>query len=475
MRSLVGTVLGQAPVRYVAQSFNMPWQTRTDAVAQMSAYGQSGTLFPVVNYLASAVSLVEWSLYRKAKSGNKEDRTEVTDHLAAKVWNKPNKWMTRQELVESAEQHVELTGEGWLITAYASKSAAMRIPTELWPARPDRMAPVPGYPEFIQGYIYTGPTGEQIPFGTDEVMMIRMPNPLDPYRGLGAVQTILVDIDASRYSREWNRNFFINSAQPGGIIEVEKSLSPTEWNKLRERWSEQHRGVSNAHRVAILEMGAKWKDVAFSMRDMQFAELQNVGVDVVRRAFGMTKFDLGDVDDVNRATAVASEYRFAKRLLKPRLERWKSMLNNDFLPQFGSTSAGLEFDYVDPAPEDEEGATARTTAKATAAKTYIDAGFTGESVKEALELPEALEWEKPEPPPPPTPPLAPGSAPVDPAADGGAGAAPGQPKQSPAPPATPTKPDDAAKARAYDLVFALAEGRPSRADDGVRARFLYDD
>ena len=36
------------------------------------------------------------------------------------------------------------------------------------------------------------------------------------------------------------------------------------------QWEEQHRGVSRAHRVAILEQG-KWIDRKYTMRDMQFA------------------------------------------------------------------------------------------------------------------------------------------------------------------------------------------------------------
>jgi hypothetical protein len=48
---------------------------------------------------------------------------------------------------------------------------------------------------------------------------------MDPYRGMGVVQTILVDLDATRASAEWNRNFFLNSAEPGGIVEVDRRLT----------------------------------------------------------------------------------------------------------------------------------------------------------------------------------------------------------------------------------------------------------
>jgi phage portal protein BeeE len=107
------------------------------------------------------------------------------------------------------------------------------MPLEMWPVRPDRMRPVADPKKFCVGYEYVGPSGEVVPLGLDEVIFERRPNPLDPYRGLGPVQTILTDLDSSRFSREWNRQFFANSAEPGGILQVTKRLSDTEFNEAR--------------------------------------------------------------------------------------------------------------------------------------------------------------------------------------------------------------------------------------------------
>jgi hypothetical protein len=236
--------------------------------------------------------------------------------------------------------------------------------------------------------MYTGPDGTEIALRVEDVIQIRMPNPLDPYRGMGPVQSVLTEIDASRYSAEWNRNFFMNSAEPGGIIEVPNGLGDTEFDQLRERWNEQHKGVANAHRVAILEHG-KWVDRKLTQRDMQFAELRSVSRDVIREAFGAPAFVLGEVGDVNRATAEAAKVLFAEQLTVPRLERFKQALNNDLLPLYGKDAARLlEFDYDDPVPPDAAARNAEMKAKAETAKLYVDMGFAHTSVAEALGLPE---------------------------------------------------------------------------------------
>ncbi|MDG4535318.1 phage portal protein [Streptomyces sp. AV19] len=385
MKSPLRTLFNKAPVPYVAaRNLALPWRQPTGAEAQMRAMGSVGTLFAIVNRTSNATAQVEWKLWRKAASGLPEDRVEVTRHAALDLWNKPNGFYTRQENVEIIQQHVDLTGEGWWVIARNPRSP---LPLELWPVRPDRMQPVPHPIDFLSGYMYTGPGGEQIALRTEDVIQLRMPNPLDPYRGMGPVQAILSDLDSARYSAEWNRNFFLNGAEPGGIIQVDKRLSDDEFDELTARWNEQHKGIANAHRVAVIEQG-QWVDRKLSQRDMQFAELRSVSRDVIREAFGIPKFALGDVDDVNRATAEASKAWFAEYLTVPRLERIKGALNNDLLPLYGPSARELEFDYCSPVPADSEAENAALVAKATAAQALIEAGAYGPEVLAAVGLPE---------------------------------------------------------------------------------------
>lgn len=351
---------------------------------QMHAMDGVGTLFAIVDGLAENTSMVDWKLWRKSASGKPEDRTEVTDHLALKVLNHPNPFMTRQELFEALQQHFELVGESWtVVVPYPGTT----LPQYLWPVRPDRMAPIEHPTKFITGYVYLGPEGQRIELPLETVMQIRRPHPADPHRGIGAVQSILIDLDATRASAEWNAHFLRNNAQPGGIIEVPEGLEETEYQQFVTRWDEQHRGPSNAGRVAILEFGV-WKDRQYSMRDMQFTELRQVNNEIIREAFRFPKAMLGTVEDVNRANAEANEVIFARNLIRPRLERIKQMLNNDFLPKFGSTGKGLEFDYVNPVPADRELEAKELTAKANAAKALVDAGLDRSGVLAAVGLPD---------------------------------------------------------------------------------------
>ncbi|MFK0018201.1 phage portal protein [Streptomyces sp. NPDC090798] len=370
--------------------------------AELGAMGSVSTLFAIVNRTAKAEAGVEWGLYRKAKSGKKEDRVQVTSHAALDLWDKPNAFYTQSVFVEAVAQHKQLTGEQWWVIGYNERST---IPLELWPVRPDRMTPVPDPETFLSGYMYTGPDGQQVALRKEDVIFIRTPHPEDPYRGIGPVQALLTDLDAVRYSAEWNRNFFLNSAEPGGIIEVPNGLSDAEFNELRDRWNEQHKGVANAHRVAILEHG-QWKDRKFSQRDMQFAELRDVGREIIREAFGFPKPMLGSTDDVNRANGESGERMFARWLIVPDLEAMKDALNNQLLPLYGPTAAGLEFDYANPVPEDVDKDAIQLTSRSNAAAALVQAGFDPAGTLSAVGLPDIAFT------PPAAPPAAAGPAPA---------------------------------------------------------------
>jgi HK97 family phage portal protein len=404
----------------------------------MQAYASSGTVWQIAHLIAGSTAKPEWRLYRQASQDGRvryttsdqgsDQRTEVVKHQALTVLQQPASikagnallpvW-TRFSLFEVSQLYLELTGEAYWVIDYAPGT---KIPAGLWPVRPDRMDPVPDPDTYLKGWVYTSPDGrEKVPLQLDEVIQVKYPNPLDPYRGLGPAQAVLVDIEASRYSAEWNRNFFLNSATPGGVIQVDHPMDDDEWNDLTNRWREAHRGISRAHRVAILEAGQVWVPNAHTMRDMDFGNLRNVSRDLIREAWGIHKIMLGNSDDVNRANAQTGEEVFANWSIAPRLDRWKDALNYQFLPLFGSTGEGVEFDYIYPLPANREQDNAELTAKSAAAQVLVSAGYDPADVCEVVGLPEMGVAEKavqaPALPPAwvpeePAAPSAPGNAPA---------------------------------------------------------------
>jgi HK97 family phage portal protein len=314
----------------------------SNQLSQMQAMTQTSWLFAVVDRIAASTAAVPWALYRRMPNN---DVAIVPKHPLVDLWQSVNPFYTRHEFIETSVQHFELTGEiWWLIVRNAGG-----MPLELWPIRPDRIRPVPHVSEFIAGYIYS--IGSmQIPLQREDVIFIRRPSPIDPYRGIGTVQSLFLDLGAEHMAAQWTKNFFGNGAMPGGILQFDEGMSDAEFERLVSRWSQQHQGVANAHRVAVLERG-KWVDRKFSQRDMQMAELRKLNRDTILGAFGIPASVMGVTESVNRANAEAGDVMFGRWILTPLLERIKQSVNERLVSRVDNS---LFLDFEDPTPENRE-------------------------------------------------------------------------------------------------------------------------
>lgn len=369
------------------------------------AYKRNGTVRANVGLIAESVAAQQWKLFRCAPADGRvryttsdkgsDPRTEVIQHAALNLLNNPATivvdgvrlpvW-TRKSLMQISEIWLHATGKSHWVVDYGEGVSS--VPLGLWPVRPDRMTPVADARKYLAGWLYKSPDGrEMIPLKPTEVIYNRSPDPEDLYGGCGPLQSVLADIEAADYAAEYNRNFFLNSAEPGGVIEVPNGFQEGEFDEFVDRWRETHRGVARAHRIAVLENGAKWVPNPHSNTDMDFVNLRTMSRDVIREAVAMHKVMTGVTDDVNRANAQTGQEIFAAWKVDPRLQDWRDVFNFQLLPLFGSTGQGVEFDYVYPTPENREQDNAELTAKAKAAQALVDAGYDPDDVCAAVGLP----------------------------------------------------------------------------------------
>lgn len=397
------------PVALGGRQSGFNFGSSTSAASELTVTKASSTMYGIINRLSVSTAKVDWELMRNMGTGNEEDDEPVESHLALDVFNNPNPFMSRQEWFEIMQQHLDLPGESWNVFGKTGK-----WPTSIWPVMPPNMSPVKSPTKYLTGYMYQS-QGEKAPLEISDVMFIRIPDPNDLYRGLGPVPALLGTIDAMRFGAEWNRNVFLNGAEPGGVITMPDNLSEEDFDQFNKRWAEMHRGVANANRIALLEGGMSWVGNSYSAKDMQFVELQTVGRDIIYEAYGMPKSAMGVTEDVNRANAATGRELLTEELIIPRLDRIKRAVNKDFLPQFGPTAKGLYFTYKDPVPPNTEEARADLAAGAQAALWLNQCGeYDPAEILEACGLPQITLKPKPDPVPvvPPAPPVAPETDPA---------------------------------------------------------------
>ncbi len=383
---------GDIPIAYEATPA-LPFFNRTDAQDALVAYLSDPTLFASIDRLVTDVANWEWDLFRKAASGRDEDRELVQSHAMIDLWDEPNPFWDRTEFLELAWLYYEAAAESYIVIGMDDRFG---LPQSLWPVRPDFMAPVTSADRFLVGYVYRDPHGNQVPFPVEQVIKLSKPNPLDPYRGAGAVRALMTDLEGSVAAAQWNRNFFANSAEPGGIITVEDFVEDRDFERINAQWNANHRGAANSHRVAVLSQGMSWIPRAFTNRDMQFVELRGSSDEHIMLGLGMSKTLLGQTEGVNRATAEAAEYVYGKYRLDPRLKKLRGILNRKLLSRYPSNAGRvLEWDYPSPITGNVDDEATERDSKMSAAAELIAMGADPSAVMEALDLPRLEFGERP--------------------------------------------------------------------------------
>jgi hypothetical protein len=220
------------------------------------------------------------------------------------------------------------------------------------------------------------------------------------------------NIQQQRYATEYQRNLFLNGADPGGVITVPNRLSEPEFDELIDRWREGHRGVARAGHVGVLEGGAQWEANAHTNKDMEYGQLRLANRDELREAWRIHKAMMGTSDDVNRADAQTAEEVFVAWQTLPRLNRRRDTLNSKLLPLFNRADKTMQFDYEDPSPVNAETAANELLTKSQAAQALVTAGYDPHDVLETVGLPDmdVVETATQQPALPPgwVPPMGPG-------------------------------------------------------------------
>ncbi len=204
--------------------------------------------------------------------------------------------------------------------------------TEIWPLRPDRMtvARVNGQ----RVYTYSPLSGQPIVFLQDEILHIPGFG-FDGLVGYSLISLARNAIGLSISAEKFGAKFFANGAHAGVVIQVPGELSDLAYDHLTESWNEQHQGVDNAHKAAILEGGATIEKIGIPLDDAQFLETRKFQVSEIARIFRIPPHMIGDVEkSTSWGTGIDSqEQGYVNHTLRPWAVRIEEALRLQVLPE----------------------------------------------------------------------------------------------------------------------------------------------
>lgn len=309
----------------------------------LNQFKEVSTLWKALTVRAETFASVDWQLYRThRRTGVK---TPVLRHPALELLQRPNLHQSGFDFRVTTSLLLDLVGK-----LFVYKPVVSPFPYEMYLLRPDRVTiDVADDGSSIRQYNYLQPNGLVKEYEPELVSRMRLPHPFDLLDGVGAVETLLTELCISRMSKQWQSDFFRDSAAPRGVYSFQEPLEPDEFTELALRIQ----GRDSTERDIILDNAAKYSRVDFSMDEMQFPELREQSRDTILEGTGVPKTFLGQATDVNKASASALERVYSKYELTPSLIRYRDWLNWDLLTLFPG-SESLSFNFDNPVKKDME-------------------------------------------------------------------------------------------------------------------------
>jgi hypothetical protein len=158
---------------------------------------------------------------------------------------------------------------------------------------PEYTAPIPDPKTFVAGFEVLMPDGSKKILRPDDVVWIRRPHPLDPYRSLTPMEAAGVAIEIENLAKLYNRNFLLNDGRPGGILNVRGEIDDDDKEELKHRF----RGnINRSGAVTVLSSddGVDFIDTGSNPRDAAYTEMRNITKEEILSAFGVPETAIGN-------------------------------------------------------------------------------------------------------------------------------------------------------------------------------------
>jgi HK97 family phage portal protein len=307
----------------------LSWQNLADALGLTTAVtGKAVTpstalqltaVYACITLISETMGSLPLILYKRLQRG--KDR--AVDHpLYTVLHDLPNPEITSIDFRSLVQAHILLYGHGY---AELIRNGAGNI-KQLWPIPPWL---VTSDHNARNELVYTVAIPGENPKKLSASRVLHIPAPL----GLSPISQAREALGLTMAAEEYGSRFFVNDSTPGGIVEHPGQLSESAQTRLKKQIEDQTRGLTNKHRLMILEEGMKWTQIGLPPEDSQFLETRKFQVSEIARIFHVPPHMIGDVEkSTSWGTGIEQQnIGFITYTLTSWMERWEQEISRTLL------------------------------------------------------------------------------------------------------------------------------------------------
>ncbi len=274
-------------------------------------------VYAAIRILSQSISSLPLHLYKRTKDG----KERVTEGPLVELIEKPCKEMTGMVYREVMVDHIA----GWGTHFAEIERDSIKRVIGLWPLNPSKMRVERIGNRDVQ-YKYTLTDGTTKIFNSAQIMSVAGYGS-NGLTGHNPIKLFQEAIGLGLAAEEYGARFFGNSARPSGVLRTDLQLSAEAKKNLGESWRAAYGGLSNSHRVAILDEGLTFQAISIDPAAAQLLETRKYTITDIARIFNVPPHMLADLDRATFSNIEQQSLEFIKFTLLPWLVRIEEVLN----------------------------------------------------------------------------------------------------------------------------------------------------
>ena len=267
-------------------------------------YALNEIIYACINKRGEAVSEAPIMVYDT--TGEQDE--EQPDHALLDLIHKPNERIDESVFWQITQTYADCAG----FALWEKELNNVGEPIRLWPMRPDWCSFYRGAGRLLRAVRYQPYSLPPIDIPIDNVVLFGYFDPRYPgLRFLGPTQVALRVMGVDSELTDFVRLFFQQGGSTNGVLKTEQVLSDEAARNIQDRWMQQHGGVNNWVKPAVLGQGVAYQSTAQTFKDFQFDQ-----VDARNEARICTVFDIPPIllgTKVGLQSATYSNYEEARK------------------------------------------------------------------------------------------------------------------------------------------------------------------
>lgn len=286
---------------------------------------QVSAVWSCVRLISETVSSMPLTIHKRI--GEKSQVAESDYHLS-RIFNlSPNAFMTPLKFREAMTCQVCLWGNAYALVEWSDDKTRVISVT---PLRPEHMTPV----RTRSGITYHYATENGVAIYAQESIFHLKGFSLDGIVGLSplayARHTMGITVSADKFASK----SFANGGKPGGVLTVDKFLTPAQRLEVAKIYEGISATADNANKLWVLEGGMGYQPISIPPDDMQMLETRSFQISEVARFWRVPNHLINDTEkSTSWGTGIEQlNLGFLQYTLQPYLDSWETEILDQLMP-----------------------------------------------------------------------------------------------------------------------------------------------